>query len=287
MADDEYYDDQTMRFTDDGLSDDGKRELRNIDDWMHYELSKYMLRHARDYNFSPTQTQKFKEYVLNFVRKRRSIIYANPRFQFVQHVAGTVNRPVNHFISNLAQQDAWVDIQALELDDAADGGSVLTQLRQRLRTHAEEVANSRSDALDPDDLVSLLEDLEISGVLRYTPQLAQARDKVLVDLSLKQGGDRWTNGEDMGFMKLIKEKKVLVKLAELVGYQVLLFDQLAPRRAYKEIDYGRIGSKRDAAWTALMVLLGMLGRGSGFTGRKDMRGFATGFLSVGANFKSW
>ena len=297
MADDDYYEDHTLTYDDSaGL---GSKTMKNIDDWIHYELSVYMLKHARAYNFSPEETKRFQEHVLKFVRRRRSIMYHAPRYVFLVHVAGTVNRPVNHFIDNLAKQDKWADIEAVTID-RGDGNTTTTtkkqptgedetlrNLRARLKTHAENVAQQKGSALDPDDLIRALEDLEISGVLRYTPQLAQARDKVLVDLSGKRDGARLTQGKDMGFHTLIEDKRVLVKLAELVGYQVLMFDQLAPRRAYKEIDYARISSKHNAAWTALLVLLGQVGARSRFTGRRDMRGFATGFLDAGVNFKSW
>jgi hypothetical protein len=293
MCDDDTYDppdDYTIEY--EHLVPPGDDTMHNIDAWIEYELTKYMLNHAREYNLSQDDVQTFKQHVLNFVRRRRRCIDTNDEYRFLVHVAGTTGARVNSLIGNRDRSDD--SIERLLLDPEK-----LETERQKVRAaitkHAEMVAKNQTTALNADILVAMLEDLEISGVLRFTPEVVQARDKVLVDLSLKRGGDEVTKGRDMGFREIVRGTKTRVKLAELVGYQMLLFDQLAPRRAFKTADYGRISAKHDAAWVALMVLLGIsatrshrcndrLGHRLGH--RLDRTPGASNFLSAGAIFRT-
>ena len=199
-------------------------------------------------------------------------------------MAGTTGMQVNSLIGNRDRSDEAVERLLLDPDKLE---TERQKVRAAIKKHAEMVAKNHTTALNADVLIGMLEDLEISGVLRFTPAVAQARDKVLVDLSMKRGGGAVTMGDDMGFRQMVKNTRTRVKLAELVGYQMLLFDQLAPRRAFKTVDYVRIRANHDAAWVALVVLLGMsASRRRGCSHRLDRTPDASNFLQAGGNFRA-
>jgi len=285
MGDEQYEppDDYTIDY-EDAESTASAAVQHNIEAWVDYELTKYMLDHAREYNLAPAQVGAFKTHVLKFIRTRRRHIDQDDGYRFLVHVAGTTGVQVNSLIGNRDRSDDAVERLLLDPDKLE---TERQKVRAAIKKHAEMVAKNHTTALNADVLIGMLEDLEISGVLRFTPAVAQARDKVLVDLSLKRGGEEATRGDDMGFGRMVKTTRTRVKLAELVGYQMLLFDQLAPRRAFKTVDYVRIRANHGAAWVSLMVLLGMAAsRGGGRSHRLDRTPDASTFLRAGGNFRA-
>ena len=292
VHDDEFEpaDDYTIDYGDgdkDNRDAEADGAMHNFDAWIEYEMNKYMLDKARRYNYSPAEIKKLKTGVLTFIRHRRSVVDTDPAYLFLVHVAGTTGAHVNTLISNIESEFAY-HRTGNEVRLSLEHQTQLNarhRFRTMIKAHGEALVQNISSELLAEQLVSMLGDLEISGVLRYTPQVRQGRDKVLVDLSMKRGGGAVTKGPDLGFMRMIKNTRTRIKLAELVGYQMLLFDQLAPRRAFKTADYARIGAKRDAAWVALMVILGIAG-GPRYSGslKRDRTPDASSFLRAGANF---
>lgn len=203
---------------------------KNINAFIDLELRKYINNHA--YELDLDDPDAFREQIVKTFLSRRKLIENDPIYRFVQHVAGTLG---DH-METLYYHDE--DTQTEELMNS-------------FKKYATEVAEGRATSVTSDMLEKMFDNPEISGRVRMKPVLIQAKDRVLLAIGEKRGCEHL---EDK-FHDLIEDPKLMVRLAELVGYEIMKNRQLDPSRTYKTVDYSRVQQNYANAFITLLAAL--------------------------------
>ena len=208
---------------------------KNINAFVDLELRKYINDHA--YELDLDDPDKFREDMVKTFLSRRKLIENDPIYRFVQHVAGTLGDRIDTLYYH-------------------DEDTQTEEMMNSFKKYTKEVAEGRATSVTSEMLTKMFDNPEISGRVRMKPVLIQAKDRVMLALGEKRGCDHL---EDK-FHDLIENPKLMVRIAELVGYEIMKNRQLDPSRTYKTVDYRRVRENYTNAFVTLLAALKKTGK---------------------------
>lgn len=257
---------------------DGTYDAPTDEQWMMYncqeflklEQEKVLLDHAKDYHLSLQEINDLQNDLLQKILGRREHILNDPLYLFLQHVAGTMG---NTHVEDLYVTDEGSRAERIRvLNDQLKqskkqpgfGRAVEDPALERhdnIRRHAKaELDRTAPVSITTPTLLGMVRDVNISGRIMMKPNVFQATQKLMTELSQKRGCRELGK---MQFMDVLQRYKDEPRLATIVGeitaYNIMIAHQLDPRRDYKVIDYNRVMRNADDAWTRLVLLLREMG----------------------------
>ena len=257
---------------------DGTYDAPTDEQWMMYncqeflklEQEKVLLDHAKDYHLSLQEINDLQNDLLQKILGRREHILNDPLYLFLQHVAGTMG---NTHVEDLYVTDEGSRAERIRvLNDqlkqskkqpgfgrAAEDPAL--ERHDNIRRHAKaELDRTAPVSITTPTLLGMVRDVNISGRIMMKPNVFQATQKLMTELSQKRGCRELGK---MQFMDVLQRYKDEPRLATIVGeitaYNIMIAHQLDPRRDYKVIDYNRVMRNADDAWTRLVLLLREMG----------------------------
>ena len=146
--------------------------------------------------------------------------------------------------------------KAANLDDAAvdnAGTDAFNAAEEKFR-------RKKRIPLKTPTLLAMVRDVNISGRIQMSANVFQATQKMMTELSQKQGCREIGKAPLMDLINRDPPQPRLVTLlGEITAYNLMIAHQLDPRRDYKVVDYSRVMRNTDDAGTRLGLLLRELG----------------------------
>ena len=258
---------------------DAQWMMYNCREYLNLEQEKVLLDHAEEYHLSLDDINRLQNDLLRKILGRREHILNDPLYLFLQHVAGTMG---NTHVEDLYVTDEGSRAERIQvlyeqlIERSRIGTSSARALQYRLNYNREDTALERQDnirrhakaeldqtapvPLTTPTLLAMVRDINISGRIMMKPNVFQATQKLMTELSQKRGCNALGK---MHFMDLLLQYKDEPRLATIMGeitaYNIMVAHQLDPRRDYKVIDYNRVMRNADDAWTRLVLLLREIG----------------------------
>ena len=144
--------------------------------------------------------------------------------------------------------------------DNLDAAAVDTAITDAFNAAEQKFRRRKRVPLNTPTLLAMVRDVNISGRIQMSPNVFQATQKMMTELSQKQGCREIGKAPLMDLINRDPPQPRLVTLlGEITAYNLMIAHQLDPRRDYKVVDYSRVMRNADDAWTRLVLLLRELG----------------------------
>lgn len=257
---------------------DGSYDAPTDEQWMMYncqeflklEQEKVLLDHAKDYHLSLQEINDLQNDLLQKILGRREHILNDPLYLFLQHVAGTMGNTRVEDLYDTDERSSAERIRVLndqlkksrnrqDFESVAQDPAL--ERHDNIRRHAKaELDRTAPVSINTPTLLSMVRDVNISGRIMMKPNVFQATQVLMTELSQKRGCREIGKMHFMDVLQRYKdEPRLATIMGEITAYNIMIAHQLDPRRDYKVIDYNRVMRNVDDAWTRLVLLLREMG----------------------------
>ena len=215
----------------------------NLENFLNIELDKYIANHQQAFGLTDEELVALHKRIVESVFERKRRLAAVPMYQFISIVSGYLgyDGPKNLLWHDRMRHDMdVVELADMYVKDVAENGS--------------------SGAPSSEMYMKFIDTTSVSGLILPTAPLTSAVSAVMSELRSKRGC-----GNMQDYDKIIEHPTLRAHLAELTGYQMMLFRQVNPKRDHKVIEYSRIQTLMDTTWTKFYMSLKQYGGKYGFS----------------------